>query len=37
MLVHCDETFGPLALIYTFDTEEEAIKIANDTDYGLAG
>ncbi|KAM0791190.1 hypothetical protein ACM66B_005673 [Microbotryomycetes sp. NB124-2] len=37
MLVSVDETFGPLALLYVFDTEEEAIAIANDTEYGLAG
>ena len=37
MQVHIDETFGPLALLYKFDTEEEAIALANDTEYGLAG
>ncbi|KAK4048335.1 hypothetical protein OIV83_004857 [Microbotryomycetes sp. JL201] len=37
MLVSVDETFGPLALLYVFDTEEEAIAIANKTEYGLAG
>ncbi|KAM0750713.1 succinate-semialdehyde dehydrogenase [Meredithblackwellia eburnea MCA 4105] len=37
MLVHTDETFGPLALLYKFETEEEAIALSNDTDYGLAG
>lgn len=37
MQVHIDETFGPLALLYKFDTEEEAISIANDTEFGLAG
>ncbi|WP_339846564.1 NAD-dependent succinate-semialdehyde dehydrogenase [uncultured Halopseudomonas sp.] len=31
-----DETFGPLAAVMKFDTEEEALKIANDTPYGLA-
>ncbi|EZH66151.1 succinate-semialdehyde dehydrogenase [Bacillaceae bacterium JMAK1] len=31
-----DETFGPLAPIATFKTEEEAIQRANDTIYGLA-
>ena len=31
-----DETFGPLAGLMTFKTEEEAIRIANDTPYGLA-
>lgn len=32
-----DETFGPLAAVYPFDTEEDVIQLANDTDYGLAG
>lgn len=36
MQVCHEETFGPLAAIMTFDTEEEAIRIANDTPYGLA-
>ncbi|PKG56007.1 NAD-dependent succinate-semialdehyde dehydrogenase [Shewanella sp. GutDb-MelDb] len=31
-----NEIFGPVAPIITFDTEEEAIKLANDTEYGLA-
>ena len=31
------EIFGPLAPIYSFDTEAEAIGLANDTPYGLAG
>ena len=31
-----DETFGPLAAVMTFKTEEEAIRLANDTPYGLA-
>ncbi|WP_042351973.1 aldehyde dehydrogenase family protein [Bacillus massiliigorillae] len=30
-----EEIFGPVAVIIPFDTEEEAIAIANDTDYGL--
>lgn len=37
MQVATDETFGPLAAIFGFDNEEEAIAIANDTEYGLAG
>lgn len=36
MLVARDETFGPLAPIFRFDTEEEAIALANDTEFGLA-
>ena len=32
-----DEAFGPTVTIETFTTEEEAIRIANDTEYGLAG
>ncbi len=31
-----DEIFGPVASIFNFETEEEAINIANSTDYGLA-
>jgi aminomuconate-semialdehyde/2-hydroxymuconate-6-semialdehyde dehydrogenase len=31
-----DEIFGPVAALIPFDTEEEAIALANDTDYGLA-
>ena len=31
-----DEIFGPVAAIQTFKTEEEAVKRANDTEYGLA-
>jgi len=30
-----EEIFGPVAPIYVFDTEEEAIQRANDTEYGL--
>ncbi|BCA27695.1 NAD-dependent succinate-semialdehyde dehydrogenase [Metapseudomonas otitidis] len=36
MLVARDETFGPLAPIFRFDTEEQAIAMANDTEFGLA-
>jgi acyl-CoA reductase-like NAD-dependent aldehyde dehydrogenase len=32
-----DEVFGPVLAVLPFDTEEEAIAIANDTPYGLAG
>lgn len=31
-----EEIFGPVASLVPFDTEEEAIALANDTDYGLA-
>ncbi len=36
MLVAREETFGPVAAIMPFDTEEEVIRRANDTVYGLA-
>ena len=36
MLVFTDETFGPLASVCKFETEEEAISLANDTEFGLA-
>ena len=31
-----EEIFGPVGVILPFDTEEEAIALANDTEYGLA-
>jgi len=36
MLVAKEETFGPLAPIFAFDTEDEVIALANDTEFGLA-
>ncbi|MDN3509310.1 MAG: NAD-dependent succinate-semialdehyde dehydrogenase [Candidatus Neptunochlamydia sp.] len=36
MQMYREEVFGPVAPIYTFSTEEEAIQMANDTNYGLA-
>ena len=36
MLIMKEETFGPVAPIISFSSEEEAIRIANDTPYGLA-
>ena len=36
MLVAIEETFGPLAPLFKFDTEAEVIKSANDTIFGLA-
>lgn len=32
-----DEVFGPVLAVQKFHTEEEAVALANDTDYGLAG
>jgi aldehyde dehydrogenase (NAD+) len=32
-----EEVFGPVVAALTFSTEEEALKLANDTPYGLAG
>lgn len=32
-----EEIFGPVLVIQTFKTEEEAIEWANDTEYGLSG
>jgi gamma-glutamyl-gamma-aminobutyraldehyde dehydrogenase/4-guanidinobutyraldehyde dehydrogenase/NAD-dependent aldehyde dehydrogenase len=36
MTIAAEEIFGPVLSIIAFDSEEEAIKIANDTPYGLA-
>ena len=36
MVVAREETFGPLAPVFRFETEEEAIQMANDTEFGLA-
>lgn len=36
MKVTKEETFGPLAPLFRFKTEEEAIAMANDTEFGLA-
>ena len=37
MTVAREEIFGPVLVMIPYDTEEEAIRIANDTPYGLAG
>jgi aldehyde dehydrogenase (NAD+) len=37
MAIAQDEIFGPVGCIIGFDTDEEAVKIANDSRYGLAG
>lgn len=36
MLFAKEETFGPVAPLFSFETEEEAINLANDTIFGLA-
>jgi len=36
MKVTKEETFGPLAPLFRFKTEEEAVQMANDTEFGLA-
>jgi acyl-CoA reductase-like NAD-dependent aldehyde dehydrogenase len=37
MEIYHTESFGPTVSVMTFETEEEALSIANDTDYGLSG
>src|SRR5687767_13658044 len=37
MLVSHEETFGPVAPLIRFKTEAEAIRLANDTEFGLSG
>ena len=37
MAVARTEIFGPVVVAIPFDTEEEAIRVANDSDFGLAG
>ena len=36
MAVTREETFGPVAPLFRFETEEQAIQMANDTEFGLA-
>ncbi len=36
MVIYRDETFGPIAPVVIFDDDDEVIKMANDTIYGLA-
>jgi succinate-semialdehyde dehydrogenase/glutarate-semialdehyde dehydrogenase len=36
MRIYREETFGPVAPVIPFDTEEEVLQMANDTHYGLA-
>jgi succinate-semialdehyde dehydrogenase/glutarate-semialdehyde dehydrogenase len=35
-IVFREETFGPVAPLFRFKTEEEAVKMANDSEFGLA-
>ena len=37
MQIGCDEVFGPVMAVSAFSTIEEALQLANDTPYGLAG
>jgi len=37
MRISQEEIFGPVLVVIPFDTEDEAVEIANDTIYGLAG
>jgi succinate-semialdehyde dehydrogenase/glutarate-semialdehyde dehydrogenase len=37
MLIAREETFGPVAPLFRFKSEEEALRLANDTEFGLAG
>lgn len=36
MMIAREETFGPVAPLFRFETEAEAIRMANDTEFGLA-
>jgi len=36
-VIYKEEIFGPVVCVRTFETEDEAIALANDTAYGLAG
>ena len=37
MTIAREEIFGPVLVVIPYDTEEDAVRIANDSDYGLAG
>lgn len=37
MTIHREEIFGPVLVMVAYDTVEEAVEIANDTEYGLSG
>ena len=36
MLIYREETFGPVLPVMPYETEEEAVQLANDSDYGLS-
>jgi len=36
MKIAREETFGPIAPVFKFETDEEAVRMANDTEVGLA-
>lgn len=35
--IYREEVFGPVLVVRTFSTEDEVVKLANDTEYGLSG
>lgn len=37
MAIACEETFGPVAGLFSFDTEQEVVDLANAAEVGLAG
>ncbi len=37
MMIAHEETFGPVAPVFKFETEDEVVRMANDSDVGLAG
>lgn len=36
MKLYATESFGPVVSLFTFESEEEALRLANDTEYGLS-